>query len=117
MAKNTFEDAARGLTVAYVIDATRVVLNRGHEDGIKFGERFIVYSISRDEIRDPITKESLGRLELVKGIGKIVSVQPKISILESDEYASRLFAIPFGEPAKKPFDDPHVGDLVRKINP
>lgn len=45
----------------------------------------LVYCVSDEDIKDPKTGESLGFLELVRGTGKIIFVQDKISILESDK--------------------------------
>src|SRR5437762_2733110 len=69
--------------VAYVADDTRVVLNRGRLDGVKIGQRFLVFGIGR-EIEDPRTKEKLGRLESVRGTGRVVHVQDHLATIDSD---------------------------------
>lgn len=66
-------------TVAKVIDNYKLVINRGSENGIREGQRMLVYGISDEDIKDPRTGESLGYLELVRGTGKIISVQEKMS--------------------------------------
>lgn len=71
-------------TVAKVIDDYKLVINRGEANAIREGQRMMVYHISDEEILDPRTGESLGYLELVRGTGRIIFVQDKLSILESD---------------------------------
>lgn len=68
--------------VAKIIDGFTVVLNRGAEHGVKIGDRFLIYGIG-DEITDPETGESLGCLEIVKGIGSVSHVQEKICTVRS----------------------------------
>lgn len=60
----------------------KVVINAGRKDGIKLGDKFMIYSLG-DEICDPITKDRLGVLEIVKGRGKAIHVQENISTIES----------------------------------
>ena len=118
-------------TVAKVIDGYKLVINKGSEHGIRQGQRMLVYHVSDEDIKDPNTGESLGFLELVRGTGKIIFVQEKISILESDkaeiikirqEY-SPGYRITFGLPGSEVreskdlirFDNPQVGDQVKPI--
>lgn len=72
-------------TVVKVIDDYKLVINKGETSGIKEGQRMMVYHIDDEEILDLHTGESLGHLELVIGTGKIIFVQDKISIVESDK--------------------------------
>ena len=72
-------------TVAKVLDNYKLVINKGSEDGIRQGQRMLVYGISDEEIKDPRTGKSLGYLELVRGTGKIAYIEEKMSILESDK--------------------------------
>jgi hypothetical protein len=60
-------------------------MNRGERNRIQVGRRVLIYGISEEEIIDPNTGESLGFLELVRGTGRIILVQDKISIIESDK--------------------------------
>jgi hypothetical protein len=75
-------------TVAEVIDNFKLVINRGSINGLIKGERMLVYGLSNEEIIDPDTVEPLGYLELVRGTGKIIFIQDRISILESDNLPS-----------------------------
>jgi hypothetical protein len=70
-----------------VIDQENVVINIGSNEGIKRGNRFIIFGVG-DEIIDPDSKESLGKLEIVRGEGIVVHVQEKMCIVRSDEYVS-----------------------------
>ena len=68
--------------VIEVIDRFQVVINRGTAD-VRKGQRFLVYALGR-ELFDPDTKESLGRLELVRGTGTVTHVQERLATITSD---------------------------------
>lgn len=68
--------------VANIIDSYTIVINKGASQGIKVGANFLIYGIG-DEILDPESGDSLGNLELVRGIGTVIHVQDKISTIES----------------------------------
>lgn len=116
-------------SIARIISPTRIVINRGFEHGIKQGQKMLVYSLEKNVIKDPNTGESLGHLETYKGTGKIIHIQEKMSILESDrnKYVEVLvkpisiFNLPQNIPNKTaldeniPFENPQVGDLVKPI--
>lgn len=76
------------ILVAKVLDEYTLVINRGSNDGVKKGQRFLIYDVSDEEIKDPATGESLGHLEIVKGIGKVTHVQDRLSTLVSVEEAA-----------------------------
>ncbi|CCI37618.1 hypothetical protein IQ232_12030 [Microcystis aeruginosa LEGE 11464] len=71
--------------IVNILDPYRLVMNRGERNRIQVGRRVLIYGISEEEIIDPNTGESLGFLELVRGTGRIILVQDKISIIESDK--------------------------------
>lgn len=73
--------------VVHVIDQKNIVINVGEIGGIKLGNRFIIFGIG-EEIFDPDSKESLGKLELVRGEGVVVHVQEKMCVVRSDNYIS-----------------------------
>lgn len=73
--------------VIKVIDEYTVVINKGSKDGLKQNQRFMIYSIDDEPLVDPITKENLGYLELVKGIAKVKHLQESVSTLESASYS------------------------------
>lgn len=70
--------------VAQIMDEYTVVINRGRENGVEEGMRFIIYKLG-DEIIDPDTKEPLGNFENVKLKVKVVNVSQKFSTAISDE--------------------------------
>lgn len=72
--------------VADIIDDYKLVLNVGSKHNVEKGFRFSVFSISESDIIDPDTNESLGKLETPLGTGKVIHVQEKICIIESDMY-------------------------------
>ncbi|MEM8719918.1 MAG: hypothetical protein AAGE84_11500 [Cyanobacteria bacterium P01_G01_bin.39] len=119
-------------TIARIITPTRIVINRGSEHGVKKGQKMLVYSLEENEIKDPNTGESLGHLEVYKGTGKIIHIQEKMSIIESDrnkytEELSKALSTIISFPASRPFpsqeirnenipfENPQVGDLVKPI--
>lgn len=120
--------------VVKVLDDFRVAINRGSEHGVKKGQRFLVYYLSKEEIQDPDTLESLGFLEIVRGIGKVVHMQEKMSTLASDEREPREVRTIKRSPLAwqsmfekteteivetpseiKPFAEPQIGDLAKPI--
>lgn len=118
--------------VANVQDEFDVVINRGREDGVKAGQRFLVYAVTDTEIIDPETGVSLGYLEVNKGTGKVIHLQDLIATVRSDRVgAARTRSLTpfervaqplwgFNEEAREPgrpvpFDDPEVGDLVKPV--
>lgn len=116
--------------VASIINEYRVVINRGIEHDIKEGQRFLIYSLSDEEIFDPISHESLGYLEIVKGTGKVIHTQERMSIIESDKIEleqrkmsrKNSFYSSLGDvleeiasPKRIPFDSVQVGDRVKPI--
>ena len=70
--------------VVKIIDPYTIAINRGSEHGIRIGMRYLVYN-EGEELFDPETHESLGRLELICGVGVIAHVQPKLATLQSDK--------------------------------
>lgn len=120
-------------TVVHVVNRYRVAINRGSIHGLKRGQRFLVYTLSSENIRDPESGEDLGPLEIVRGIGFISHLQDKLATIESDRtersgstkivkrnplvglgigYSEEVIDPP---PNQLPFDDPSVGDRARPI--
>ncbi|WP_192035321.1 hypothetical protein [Halomonas sp. YLGW01] len=76
-------------TVAKIVDEFTLVINRGRADGVSKGDLFLVYYTEDDDIIDPDTGESLGNLEVVRGVGKVVHLQEKMSTIKSTRKAAR----------------------------
>ena len=104
----------------------KVIINKGQNDLIFKGQQFLIYEIG-EEIFDPETGNSLGEVELVKGRGEVTHVQDNMATLESIEKEYKIIrlnpmATAFSDRNKEqketiylPFDNPKVGDLVKKI--
>ncbi len=124
------------IKVVFIINEFELTLNIGKEDEVKIGDRFMIYSLSEHEIIDNETKESLGYLEFVKGIGKVIHLQEKMCTIESNKFKSmgtsktvkrpknNIYSsfnsqieeiITENEPEQIPFEDPRIGDLAKKI--
>ena len=88
MATNKVTEESVPATVVSKIDGYTVAINRGARDGVQMGQRFCIYAVSDEPINDPNTGESLGQLEIVKGTGKVINVQERMSSIESDRYGS-----------------------------
>ncbi len=111
--------------VVVVIDDDRVAINRGMENGVKLGQRYLVYELGK-EVTDPDTGASLGKLEVVRGTGKVVHLQEKMATLKSDLTKQRRIrsrdplAFTFGQGEEimtdeMPFNEPKVGDVAKPI--
>lgn len=126
----------RLIKVAKIIDPYTLVINQGKQNRIEIGDKFQVYSTG-EEIYDPDTKKGLGRLEIIRGTGRITHIQEKMSILTSDMKTESKRTLktmrPSGSvatsllnwgreeveeqlPAKMvPFQNPEFGDIVRRV--
>lgn len=71
--------------VVRVLDDYTIVINRGTKDGVTKSDRYIIYNLG-DEIIEPDTNESLGRLELVCGEGKPSHIQENLTTLETAKF-------------------------------
>lgn len=121
MTNSVEEETLFNAQVAFVIDEYTVAINRGKIHNVMPDQQFLVYALSAEEIKDPATGRSLGRLELVKGSGIIISVQKEMSILKSDN-TEKQFSRGIDQvmglnaaPKKLPFDNPKIGDLIKPI--
>ena len=71
-------------TVVRVVDDYKVVINRGAKHGIQEGQRFLIYHLDTNPIKDPETGHNLGQLEIVRGTGIATHVQENITTVSSD---------------------------------
>ena len=112
-------------------DGLRLVINKGIEDKVYTGQTYLVFELG-EELFDPDTTESLGELEIVKGKGKVIHVQDRISTIETIEREKRIYKstpsamvrafTPLGgssesttEEILKPFLNPKVGDYAKFV--
>lgn len=127
---------SKKINVIKIIDDDTLVINIGSDDGVTMSNEFLVYSLD-EELFDPDTNESLGRLELVKGKGIPQHIQEKITTIKSNTFKkiekrkiikkdnSTVFASLYGtsteeiiEPSESeriPFEGPIIGDLAKII--
>jgi len=70
------------MKIVKVIDEYNYVIDQGSINGIKSGDKFLVY-LPGDEVFDPDTKKSLGRLEIPKDRCEIVHIQENMTIIKS----------------------------------
>ena len=70
--------------VASISNNFTIVINKGTENGIKAGDKFLVVGLGAS-ITDPDTHEELERLEIVRGKVSVSHVQEKISTARSCE--------------------------------
>lgn len=68
----------------YAQGAFEVVISPGSRQGVKVGDRFLVFSTG-PHTADVDTSEDLGALELVRGRGQVVHVQDHLSTIRSIE--------------------------------
>lgn len=116
--------------VIKVIDDFTVVINKGSVNDIKKGDNFLIYYVEPDELLDPVSGESLGNLEIVRGTGSVTHVQEKMVTIKSNrtESGGRIIRKGYGiiasvmgetiehpERQAVPFDDPMVGDFAKPI--
>ena len=118
-------------TVVRVIDENRIVLNRGATHGVRKGQRFLVYQLESEAIKDPVSGEELGYLEIVRGTGSATHVQDSLTTVTSDSkgpierrvITRRNLPFVFGTEEEtvtsgggtEPFEDAKVGDKAKPI--
>ncbi len=118
-------------TVVRVIDNHKVIINRGAKHGIQKEQRFLVYHLDTNPIKDPETGQDLGLLEIVRGTGVATHVQENLTTVSSDrkgpnerrEVVRRGIMYSFGSEREtitipgeiEPFDDVVNGDKVKPI--
>ena len=85
-----------------------MVLNVGSDDGIAENDKFIVYGLEEEDIIDPETGKSLGKLEMYRGRGAVVFVYDKICVIEA-------ISNPFLSTDDN-FVEAKVGDYAKKIH-
>ncbi len=127
-------DNLSDIRIVKIIDDYSVVINKGAEDGIQTFHRFLIYDIDMDPIIDPVTKKSLGNLEIVKGTAEVKHIQETMTTLISDSYIQPTRKVVKRKPntgllgyiegtteefvdnkTLKPFDCPSVGNYAKII--
>jgi hypothetical protein len=114
-----------------------VVINRGARNGVKLGDRYLVFG-EGPHITDPDTGKDLGQLEVVRGRGEVVHIQDQLATIRSIERrrtrpgkrifreAGGVLSLVSGMPgrvieeelapeAEVPFEAVRLGDLAKPI--
>ncbi|HUV03383.1 MAG TPA: hypothetical protein VMW67_08140 [Desulfobacteria bacterium] len=104
--------------IAKILSEYRVVINRGHKDGVENGMRFVIFDPG-EEIRDPDTKEPLGTLEILKAKVEVINVQEKLSTArtyENEDFSTgpfgALVALERGGLKKLPLDEKTIEKVI-----
>lgn len=108
------------ILVASKLDDFRIVINKGADDGIDTYMRFLVYEEGQ-EILDPQSKKSLGKLEIPKGFFKVHHIQNQMSVLVSElKKEKSTFYSTLGprevDVEKEQLSNIKIGDKVKVIN-
>lgn len=74
--------------VIRILDQYKLVINKGSNDGVVMSNRFLIYHLD-EEIIDPDTQESLGRLEIVCGEGRPEHIQERMTTIVSAKQETR----------------------------
>jgi hypothetical protein len=70
-------------SVVKIIDDSTVVINAGRTD-IRYNDLFVIYR-EDDEVFDPVTAESLGKLQIIKGTAKVLNIQDRMTTIKSNK--------------------------------
>ena len=105
--------------VARILNEFQLVLNVGLQQGVKPGMTFIIFE-QADEIKDPETGESLGRLEIVKAEVTVAHAQDTLCLVQAKpkekETVPTVLSAKLAEvkpSAKSRFDKEHEKLFVR----
>lgn len=78
------EKKKKTMKIAKIISTKQVVINAGSDDGLKEGDKLeIIDKIGTEDIKDPDTGESLGKLDVSKGTVYVSKVYPKMAIADA----------------------------------
>jgi hypothetical protein len=99
--------------VAKILSHREIVINRGKQSGVKKGMRFEIFDPEGEEVWDPDTGETLGRVEDIKARAEVTEVRDRFSVAriytsqapfsgfeEMQENLQRVFQQLFGEGAQ-----------------
>lgn len=108
------------ILVASKLDDFQIVINKGNDDGIDTYMRFLVFEEGQ-EILDPQSRKSLGKLEIPKGFFKVLHIQNQMTVLVSElKKEKNLFQISIGikeiDVEKELLSKIKIGDSVKIVN-
>ncbi|MGU3653631.1 hypothetical protein [Mycolicibacterium sp. A43C] len=108
MSRSFAPEARRG-RVARVLNANRLVINRGGQHGVKLGWVYAVLRPESEKIVDPVTNEVLGEVDLEKIRVRITEVQEKLSI--ASPYRKVMTGMDIFGPSKEVTEKIDVSDI------
>ena len=73
------KDNDKNFRIVEIIDSKTVIINAGTNNGVQEGTKFKIYE-SGKEIIDPVTKKSLGKLDIVKETVEAINVYEKMCL-------------------------------------
>jgi hypothetical protein len=82
------KDSLSDFIVIKVLTEEKIVINKGRNDGVKVGQKFLIYGIG-EELFDPVSGKSLGVLEMVRGQGRVSHVQDNQAQIRSIEQTTK----------------------------
>ena len=105
----------KAVRVVKVLSSSQVVLNVGKNEGVLYGDQYIIFGLSEEEIIDPETNESLGKLEIFRGIGSVIYLQETMCILEAlpPSILGMIVTRSNSEPSGGTFNNAHVNDYAK----
>jgi hypothetical protein len=108
-------DYSKLIRVAHLLNPTEVVINAGEDDGVLWGQTFIFFALGV-EVEDPVSRNSLGRLEVLRGRGTVIHLQQHMATVRSAEVVDEQFGLGL-HPRRTvaPFRDIAVGDFARPV--
>jgi hypothetical protein len=113
------EIAGNETRIVYIINPYKLAINKNLITDIEVGDEFEIYELT-EEIVDPKSSESLGRLKIYKGSGKAEEVQDTMAIISSTRVDLQSFfsvSKPLHDQFYLPFNDPKIGDVaVRRVS-
>lgn len=85
------------IKIAKIISTTELVINAGSKQNINKGDKFqIIDKVGNEPVIDPDTGESLGTLDIIKGIVEVTTVYPNMSIVQSERTINPLLQASMG---------------------
>ncbi|CAD0001551.1 hypothetical protein [Flavobacterium salmonis] len=114
------DNSITNILVASKIDDFQIVINKGSNDRVGSYMRFLVYEEGQ-EIFDPHSKKSLGKLEIPKGFFKVQHIQEQMTVLVSElKKEKNIFQIALLvkelDVEKEMLTTIKVGDKVKIVN-
>jgi len=106
--------------IAAILSSSKVVINKGSNDGVEQGDFFYIYS-EQGPFEDPDTKKSLGTTRQYWGKVLVKSIEKRFCIAETEivfRNPFRNLAILFGETTEKarlPIDESQIWKGVEKV--